>query len=110
MTTATATRTIHWSGLSGRQYEYRIFPLGTNFKAVPGNYIFAKEISPGQHVPIYIGETEDLSERFDNHHKMPCIRLQGATHIHVHQNQGGGAARRLEERDLVDKWNPPCNG
>ena len=69
MTTATATRIIHWSGLSGRQYEYRIYPLGTNFKAVPGNYIFAKETAQGRHSPIYIGETADLSERFDNHHK-----------------------------------------
>ena len=71
MTTATATRSINWSGLAGRQYEYRIYPLGTNFKAAPGNYIFAKETSPGRHLPIYIGETEDLSERFDSHHKMP---------------------------------------
>ena len=61
-------------------------------------------------LPARFGETEDLSERFDNHHKMPCILFQGATHIHVHQNQNGRAARRLEERDLVDKWNPPCNG
>ena len=110
MTTATATRTIRWSGLSGRQYEYRIYPLGANFKAVPGSYIFAKETSQGRHRPIYIGETEDLSERFDNHHKMPCIRLQGATHIHVHQNDGGVAARRMEEDDLVNKWSPSCNG
>ena len=110
MTTATATQTIDWPGLSGREYRYYIYPIGTSFNAAPGNYIFAKETSAGRYRPIYIGETEDLSERFDNHHKMPCIRLQEATHIHVHRNNGGVAARRLEERDLVDKWNPPCNG
>ena len=110
MTTATSTQTIDWPGLSGREYRYYIYPIGTPFNAVPGNYIFAKETSQGRYRPIYIGETEDLSERFDNHHKMPCIRLQGATHIHVHQNDGGVAVRRLEERDLVGKWNPPCNG
>ena len=31
-------------------------------------------------------------------------------HIHVHQNNDGVTARRQEERDLVAKWNPNCNG
>ncbi len=110
MTTATQTRSMIWDGLSGRQYRYYIHPIGTKFKAVPGNYIFAREASPGRHRPIYIGETEDLSERFDNHHKMPCIRRESATHIHVHQTNGGVATRRTEERDLVEKWHPNCNG
>ena len=110
MTTAIQTKSILWHGLSGRQYRYYIYPIGATFKAVPGNYIFAREVSPGRHRPIYIGETEDLSERFDNHHKMPCIRREGATHIHVHRTDGGVATRRTEERDLVEKWHPTCNG
>ena len=110
MTTKTDTKTINWTGKSGRQYLYYIYPIGSTFKAVPGNYIFAKETSPGRYRPIYIGETEDLSERFDNHHKMACIRREGATHIHAHQNDAGVTARRQEERDLVAKWNPSCNG
>ena len=110
MSTATTTPTIEWAGKSGRTYKYWIHPIGTNFKAVPGNYIFAKETSPGRHMPIYIGETGDLSERFDNHHKMPCIRRQGATHIHVHTTSGGQAVRQREEADLIAKWRPICNG
>lgn len=101
---------MSWSGLSGREYHYFIHPIGTSFKAVPGNYIYTKEVSPGRHRPIYIGETEDLSERFDNHHKMPCIRRQGATHIQVHQTDRGAAKRRQEESDLIARWNPTCNG
>ena len=110
MATATETKSMNWTGKSGHQYRYVIYPIGTSFKAVPGNYIFAREVSPDRYPPIYIGETEDLSERFDSHHKMPCIRREGATHIHVHQNNSGQAARRVEERDLVARWNPPCNG
>ena len=110
MTTKTDVKTIDWAGQSGRQYRYYIYPIGTTFKAVPGNYIFTRETSPGRHRPIYIGETEDLSERFENHHKMPCIRREGATHIHVHQTDGGAAVRRQEEGDLIGKWNPSCNG
>ena len=36
MTTATATQTINWPGLSGREYRYYIYPIGTPFNAAPG--------------------------------------------------------------------------
>ena len=71
--TTTQAPTITWTGESGSNYKYWICPMGTFFKEAPGNYIFAKETSPGRWTPIYIGQTGDLSERFDNHHKMPCI-------------------------------------
>ncbi len=110
MSTSIQTETILWPGRSGKQYKYFIYPLGTSFSAVPGNYIFSKETSPNHYRPIYIGETSDLSERFDSHHKMACIKRNGATHIHVHQTNGGVAVRRAEESDLVSRWKPVCNG
>lgn len=106
----TTTTTIRWTGQTGRKYTYYIYPIGTEFKPEPGNYIFARESSLGEFTPVYIGETGDLSERFDNHHKMPCIRRAWATHIHVHINRDGVQARRSEEADLVDRWDPSCNG
>lgn len=36
MTTATATQTIDWLGLSGRKYRYYTYPIGTTFNAAPG--------------------------------------------------------------------------
>ena len=110
MSTATKAETIDWTGQSGQKYRYWIYPIGTTFTAVPGNYIFARETEPARFRPIYIGETSDLSERFDNHHKMACIKRHAATHIHVHQNDGGQVSRRQEESDLIAKWNPTCNG
>ncbi len=103
-------QTINWPGRSGQQYRYWIYPMSTTFKPTAGNYIFAKEASHGRWAPIYIGETSDLSERFDDHHKIGCIRRHGATHIHVHQNGDGQVARRREEADLIARWSPPCNG
>ena len=88
-----------------------ISPLGWAHILLTGEYRWRKKnlTTPlGCHFALF--RNGPLSERFDSHHKMPCIRLQGATHIHVHQNDDGVAARRLEERDLVDRWNPPCNG
>lgn len=101
--------TIIWTGKSGKQYRYWIHRLPPNFKADSANYIFAKE-TPNTWVAVYVGETSDLSERFDNHHAMPCIKRNGATHIHVHTTPGGAQRRRDEEADLITQWNPTCNG
>ncbi len=105
-----ANETIIWEGRSGAEYKYWIQSLPPNFKAAPGNYIFAKETKIGTFMAIYIGETGDLSDRFDNHHAMHCIKREGATHIHVHTNSAGDQARRDEESDLIAKWSPTCNG
>lgn len=101
--------TITWKGASGEDYKYWIYPIGKDFDQVPGNYIFAKEGNPNQWYPIYIGETGDLSERFDNHHRITCIKRNGATHIHAHKSSGVAADRRLEESDLIAKWRTSCN-
>ena len=105
----TAVETIDWEGLSGQRYTYGIYPISETFKAAAGNYIFAKETAPGRFRPIYIGQTENLNERLENHHKESCARRHGATHIHAHLNSVK-ADRLREERDLIAMWNPVCNG
>ena len=100
---------INWQGKSGTNYTYKIYPLDTSFKAIAGNYCFAKEVQPNKWRPIYFGETGDLSTRFDNHHKMDCVTKNGADSIHVHANNSSNA-RLDEEADLIAKWDPVCNG
>jgi hypothetical protein len=110
MNTVTTEVTIDWPGASGQTYRYWIYRMGTALQAKPGNYIFAKETSPGRWAPIYAGETGDLDLRFDNHHKATCITRNGATHIHAHVSSADEKVRRAEEADIVAKWNPTCNG
>jgi hypothetical protein len=100
---------IMWHGLSGKEYKYWIYPIGTSFKEEPGNYIFAKETKPGHWSPCYIGQTENLDQRLGYHEKETCAKRNGATHIHTHLTSGGETVRRAEERDLLQKWKPPCN-
>ena len=95
-----AERTIMWTGASGKEHKYWIHEMGTSFKDEPGNYIFAKETSPGKRTSVYIGETESLKDRLSDHEKLPCVRRHGGTHIHAHTTQGGEAVRRAEEGDL----------
>lgn len=110
MTTTTTATKMTWYGKSGVAYEYHIYPFGTSFREAPGNYIFAMKSKPNTWRPIYVGETSNLAERFDNHHKMPCIKRNGATHIHVRINRNGEVGRRMEEKDLMSKYGPVCNG
>lgn len=98
-----------WTGKSGKEYEYHIRPIGTKFKKEPGNYVFAK-VQNRQWTPVYIGQTSDLSERFDFHHKADCINRQGATHVHAHLSNKNESVRISEENDLITNYSPPCNG
>lgn len=104
-------RTIMWSGKSGQEYKYWIFPIiGTSFEPVAGNYIFARETKPHTWTPVYIGETENLQNRLTtNHEKMPCINRYGGTHVHTHTSSSSDTIRRQEEADIRSNWNPPCN-
>jgi len=102
--------TASWPGASGKQYKYWIYPIGTAFRSEPGNYIFAKETSPGRWHAVYIGESEDLGDRLtSSHEKLPCVRRNGGTHVHSHTTAGGQTVRRAEEADLIANCAPPCN-
>ncbi len=104
-----AERTMMWPGKSGTEYKYWIHGMETSFKDEAGNYIFAKETSPGNWTPVYVGETESLKDRLSNHDKLPCVKRHGGTHIHAHTKPGGQSVRRDEEADLIERWDPPCN-
>ncbi len=100
---------INWEGRSGKAYEYHIYPLNEKHDAVPANYLFARKTEKGTFTPIYAGETGDISERFDNHHKMPCIKREVATHLCTHKGSRDKSTRQQEESDIIDRWKPPCN-
>lgn len=102
-----------WTGESGAKYNFAIYPFGTDFKAVGAVYIVTKRTvksdGGGNHNFIYVGQTGDLSTRFDDHHKAACFKKNGANCICIHLN--GKESQRLDiETDLVMHYNPPCNG
>lgn len=101
--------TITWEGESGNNYKYWILPIDSSFKDEPGNYIFAKETEPNTWVAVYIGQTDSLKKRLENHNEDSCVQRNGATHIHAHTNSSGEDARKSEEQDLIPKWKPTCN-
>ena len=101
--------TCNWIGASQKSYAYEIYSIGTKFRNVPGNYIFSKMSANRKWVAVYIGETEDLSSRFDTHHAMDCILRNGASHIHVHASSEKMQVRLNEETDIRQNYKPSCN-
>lgn len=100
---------VLWSGQSGKQYQYEVYPIDSGFRPLPGNFIYAGQSEDGRWVPIYIAQTRDMHQRLEGHVGVEDAKANGATHIHAHYCSVGQAARCSEERDLVLQWRPVCN-
>ena len=98
-----------WAGQSGQKYRYTVYMFGTAFGPGPANFIFARETRPGHFQAIYIGQTHDLSEPFDDPVAAHCLKQNRVTHIHVRHTDAREEVRRAERSDLISACNPPCN-
>jgi len=96
------------AGVSGTQYEFGVYPWGTSFNSIGGVYLVLKKQVSGKYDLLYIGQTGDLSERFDNHHKAPCFTRNGKTHIAV-KAESSEQKRLNIETDLIRKYKTSCN-
>jgi len=93
--------TYNWKGYSGKTYTYFTYRLPVDFNLnQPGNYIFSRQNTQGNWLPIYIGQG-DLNDRVNYHHQTECIRQKGATHFHCHTNSAEND-RLEEESDLLN--------
>ena len=100
---------VNWSGESGKEYPYTVYPINTPFQSLPGNFIYARQAEDGRWIPIYIAQTRDLHQRLEGHVRVPDAIHNGATHIHAHYESASQAVRCTEERDLILRWQPMCN-
>ena len=104
--------TLTLTGISGTKYQFNVYPLGTNFKATGAVYAITKRtVKPddgGSHDEIYVGQTHDISERFDNHHKADCFTRYNANCVCIHQDDNENS-RLAKENDLIQAYDLPCN-
>lgn len=99
------------TGKSKKVYEFMIYTLDTKFKAVGGIYIFTRRYKDGDkysHVFIYCGKTNDLSTRFDNHHKAECIKRNNANCLCV-MSVNTEKERTSIEKDILEGNDFICN-
>ena len=96
-------------GASGRSFSFAVFDLRTNFDPnQPAVYVVMRA-EAGQYVVIYVGQTQDLVDRFADHHKEACMARYQANCIAA-QVVRDEAERLAIENDLITAYNPPCNG
>lgn len=111
--TATTPTTLELTGASGKKYTFYVYPYGQTFKAMGGVYAITRatpnSTGGNDHKIIYIGQTGDLSERFDDHHKESCFTRNQANR-HCVLVEGNEKTRLAIEADLIAAYNPPCNG
>jgi hypothetical protein len=101
-----------FKGESGKKYRFQVFPLGTRFRKVSGVYLIAyrgrNNEGSHRHKILYVGQTQDLSQPFQQHRKAQDLMRLGANCICV-QSDKSEESRVTKERDLVTMFSPPCN-
>lgn len=101
--------TVTFTGQSGTEYRFNVYPRDTTFKDVGGVYIFSERDSQKRHTILYIGQTHSFEERrLKYHEKWECADPLGGNVICTRQVDNAERRRRIE-RDLIDGHNPPCN-
>lgn len=102
-----------FSGHSGKEYSFQVYPTETTFKALGGVYVITKRKvgsdGKGHHTILYVGQTEDLSTRFDNHHKAECFRKYSANCTCVLLESGEQSRLDIETDLCRANRDAPCN-
>jgi excinuclease UvrABC nuclease subunit len=102
-------QTVSATCATGATYNFYVYPWGTDLKQIGGVYmVLRKGYQNGNYDVLYLGQTGDLSARFDNHHKKPCFDRNRKTHIAA-MVESSEAKRLNIEADLIRKYNPNCN-
>jgi len=103
---------VTWTGKSGKDYVFELYPLGTEFKPVSGVYVFCKPIGKTRMEALYVGETqsfyESLNAGIENHDGFERASRAGMAHIGV-MRSGYSTERLRIETDLRHGLSPRCN-
>lgn len=101
--------TLTLVGKSGHKYVFELYPGIPSTGKVGALYLFTHaETVDANHNLIYLGITEDLSSRFDNHHKAKCIQDNGANFLGI-LLMADKASRVNAEADILAVRNMTCN-
>jgi hypothetical protein len=106
--------TLKLTGASGTIYDFNVYSADAVWvEGLACVYYISKRIEKagggGNHAHIYVGETEDLAERYVDHHKQACFDRHRYNCISIHQQSTVQTRLRIE-KDLIEALDPPCNG
>jgi hypothetical protein len=106
--THTTTATTTMTGDSGEAYEFEVYALDAKLDAVGTVYAVTRKEGK-RHVPLYFGQTGDMSNRLNGHHKSECFDEKEADFLCVHRDDDRDS-RLKKELDLIIRYHPTCNG
>lgn len=93
-------------------YDFTVYPSDTTFNSVGAVYIFTKRVvdsnGKGTHTLLYIGQTESLQDRIQNHEKWSCANKNGVNCICIHRDDNE-SSRLDKETNLRGSSDTPCN-
>ena len=104
---------ILWSGMK-RTYDFIPFEINGLVVSPSGGgvYVFSRRREYGDEA-LYVGETDDfqrrLKDELSHHHRWPCLKALGVTHVGIHLVPGARSERLEIETDLRLGLDPPCN-
>jgi hypothetical protein len=97
---------------TGKQYRFKVFPLGTRFRKLSGIYVIAYRAHSGdgshRHKILFVGNTADFSQPFEKHRKAQDLLRLGANCICV-QSDTSEKSRQEKEQDLIAAFRPAGN-
>jgi hypothetical protein len=101
-----------FKGASGRAYAFKVYALGTRIRKLSGVYVIATRSNGAngghRHVPLYVGQTEDLSQPLNEHRKANVFKEHGANCVCL-LSDTSEQSRLAKEQDLIAAFHPVCN-
>lgn len=106
------------NGISGKEYIFDLYTfidfseLRSAFLPRAAVYVFTRRRATSEgftHDLIYLGETENLSMRFGNHHKESVITAHYANCIGIYGTPFNNEQRKQIEADILAAYDFPCN-
>ena len=110
-TDTTDLEIVEFIGISKTTYPFESHILGTEFPDIGAVYIFTRRIqldSDFFHEFLYIGETDELMNKFCDRDKFRCVQYQGCNSICIHREKDEYLRRKIAS-DLIAALNPICN-
>lgn len=100
---------ITFVGKSGTKYDFKYYDFSGEWNNVAGIYVVGKyDKTANQISPLYVGETDNLQERFSNHHKQDCFDKNKAN-VLCWLGEKVSKTRLTIETDLIESLKPSCN-
>ena len=102
--------TVNVDGYTFQILNHSLIDLQNGINRLPHSAcVYILITSPSPNVSItYVGETHDLHERFENHHKLDCAIRNRATAIAIYESNSLYDRRHIEDQ-IKNKYNPICN-